>query len=85
MNWLQKTCKKKSILEELESRGWTSEQTSMDGLQVWRHGNEFLCSLGDWSHMSCDDIVSSVKYLYPKAKVECDAECGAPEHWEKVI
>ncbi len=83
MNWLQKTSK--SLLEEIKLRGWTKEQLSADAVDIWRNGNEFLISLGDWAKVEPADLIGAVRHLYPDAEIECDAECGAPEGWEKVL
>lgn len=74
------------LLKEIKLQGWTEEQLHQDGFNIWRKGDNFLVSSGDWAKIHSDDIIKSIEHLYPKCNIEYDAEVGPQdETWEKIF
>ena len=86
-NWLIRlSSSENEVLKSIIGRGWTKEQMSRDGVQIWQKGNDFRVSWGDWAVMDIDDIYKSIRYVHPDAEIDGDAEIGCPEgNWETVF
>jgi len=85
-NWLKKLAKSRTLIEEIESRGWAKEQVRKDGVEIYQKDNEFFISLGDWAEIDAEVIEKAIKYLHNNAEVSWDYEGGPGEgNWKKIL
>lgn len=85
MNWLMKIAKK-SLIEEIESWGWSEDQLRMDAVQIYRKNNKFFISLGDWANTDPGDIKGAIERVYPGSETDWDYEAGpGGDDWARIF
>jgi len=55
-------------------------------VEIYRKGNSFFVSIGDWAKIEMDDVIGSIKRVYPGATVDWDYEGGpGGEGWSRIF
>lgn len=84
MNWLLKISTK-DLIKEIKLRGWEEDQLHADGLAIFKDGDNWFFSLGDWAKTDPEDVIGAIKYIQPDSTVEWDYEAGPGDgNWTKV-
>lgn len=86
MTWLNRIAKK-SLIDEIRSWGWAEDQLRKDAVQIYKQGNKFFISVGDWAQVNIDDLKGAIGRIYPDAKIDWDFEAGPPESedWARIF
>ena len=73
-------------MKEIRTWGWSEDQLRRDGVQLYRSGNKFFFSIGDWAKVEVDDLMGAVKSTYPGSEVSYEFEGGPGEgDWERIF